>query len=1166
MNKKFLSAILFGALMVTSTGTFVSCKDYEDDIKDVQEQVDANKAECAAAIKALQDQATALQSALATAQSTADAAKKAAADAQTAADKAAAAAQQAAAEAKEEAIAKALEEVNALKAWVESQNYVTEEGLAEALLPISAKIAAIEETLDQIIVYMQENLEANIQIALKNIMTLQEDLAIQQATLDKYAAILEELGTADEELWAELTSTREELQQAVSALNVLLEEETGALWAELTSTREGLQQAITALNNLVADNYEDLNAEITTTREGLQEALTALNNLVEDLNVADEELWAELTSTREGLQQAITALNNLVADNSAAIEDLQNEVGSIYAAIGQTATNLNNLIEANAAETQAKFDEVWAEIASNNSAVNEAITSVYNQVLDLQGELATLHTLFASQITSLNFIPEAYVDGVEAILFGSYEYNPLTLVQKDSKDETATASNNVCYANPAVIAKYHVSPSTATFDQVKDQLSFALESDSKFITSRGMSQNLAVTPEFVSLENGILTVKVNIEGAPATEEFISVVALQIKNEEGAVVTSDYATIFKQELDDLRIADKKKYAATPKVDYHFRQYINTVDEEAGNDQVVWEHYTDESIDLTFDYKESLDLNEYVGVHALGTETEETVGVCGIADLEALGMTLEYDIVKNYIIGENKTDQMDFVNLADGVLTAKVFDETGAAAIGRTPIVRVRLMDGDNIVKVAYVKVLISKNIPDTENKTFPLVVDDFKFECGEDGVVKTTVEQINKQLYNALDLSKAEFHAMYTFFEDFAAETDLGTVVEKTETIEGETTHILEWTITNEEMWENAGKEVSNVIYYRVAEGSNVFVAVELKSNLEGLKKVYEITKADYIANYWDADKTYTKFNVAVPSSTTDEDPANCTFVNNLNSPFTTWPATSTTGIPGILKLDEAVTGIEYFFCAEDIAQITEIGGIEVEFLVSEDGLTLSASVDEGETYEVVATINNADETWYNVVTYNKESDLAKELLNTGAMYSYIGAKGYVCDDESKPVAITFDGEDHFKANFIRPVNIAEQAADNFIDGVDVGEKGSFIRLEDLIAPYDWRGRYFSEYENYWGYYGPFSIKVLTEEAQCDLNGVMQDVPTTVVLEQSTETVMGDAAKGEQLESEYGFLTYKNNGTNVEEFNVYVKVEVTYGWGVIETGYIKVNVKSTIAAE
>lgn len=43
MNKKFLSAILFGALMVGSTGTFTSCKDYDDDIKDLQGQIDANK-------------------------------------------------------------------------------------------------------------------------------------------------------------------------------------------------------------------------------------------------------------------------------------------------------------------------------------------------------------------------------------------------------------------------------------------------------------------------------------------------------------------------------------------------------------------------------------------------------------------------------------------------------------------------------------------------------------------------------------------------------------------------------------------------------------------------------------------------------------------------------------------------------------------------------------------------------------------------------------------------------------------------------------------------------------------------------------------------------------------------------------------------------------------
>ncbi|WP_289307385.1 hypothetical protein [uncultured Phocaeicola sp.] len=39
MNKKFLSAILFGALMVSSTGTFVSCKDYDDDIDAINKKL-----------------------------------------------------------------------------------------------------------------------------------------------------------------------------------------------------------------------------------------------------------------------------------------------------------------------------------------------------------------------------------------------------------------------------------------------------------------------------------------------------------------------------------------------------------------------------------------------------------------------------------------------------------------------------------------------------------------------------------------------------------------------------------------------------------------------------------------------------------------------------------------------------------------------------------------------------------------------------------------------------------------------------------------------------------------------------------------------------------------------------------------------------------------------
>ena len=39
MNKKFLSAILFGALMVSLTGTFVSCKDYDDDSDEINKEL-----------------------------------------------------------------------------------------------------------------------------------------------------------------------------------------------------------------------------------------------------------------------------------------------------------------------------------------------------------------------------------------------------------------------------------------------------------------------------------------------------------------------------------------------------------------------------------------------------------------------------------------------------------------------------------------------------------------------------------------------------------------------------------------------------------------------------------------------------------------------------------------------------------------------------------------------------------------------------------------------------------------------------------------------------------------------------------------------------------------------------------------------------------------------
>ena len=43
MRKKYLSALLFGALLFASAGTFTSCKDYDEDINNLQNQITSNK-------------------------------------------------------------------------------------------------------------------------------------------------------------------------------------------------------------------------------------------------------------------------------------------------------------------------------------------------------------------------------------------------------------------------------------------------------------------------------------------------------------------------------------------------------------------------------------------------------------------------------------------------------------------------------------------------------------------------------------------------------------------------------------------------------------------------------------------------------------------------------------------------------------------------------------------------------------------------------------------------------------------------------------------------------------------------------------------------------------------------------------------------------------------
>ena len=842
--------------------------------------------------------------------------------------------------------------------------------------------------------------------------------------------------------------------------------------------------------------------------------------------------------------------------------------------------------------TETKTGIMW------KTASNDAITAVMGEedlklghVLKSDGTYGEYTISLSSNLRGIVFMKDgdsrAYVDGVPAIRISSFEYKALSAGATKDKETEKWTEGDTKVVNPETYAYYHVNPANASEEQLKN-LIFALEANGDFIKSRAnASKDFAAKPEFVEFKDGILKVKVNVTGTPATKEKITTVALQAQRKNGETVTSDYVTIFKKDMDPLYLADVEKINKSTPEDYHYRRGtvgINQKDAEAGakvKDYLVWskDAQKKEVVDTVVAYNGQLDLSTFVGVHQ-----KSSTGCSVVKDLTPLGMSIKYEVVKNYILGDNKTDQKDFVTVTeDGIVTPKVFNTTGQAAIDRTPIVRVSLMNGSNVVQVAYVKIKIVKPSEIKPAKDpIPLTVDEFKFVCKKNGVSETTVEQINVQLYNKLGMSKNEFHKAYPFFTDCThVKADVGTVKAKEETdAEGGMTYLYTWTIENEDLWKHAGEEVSNeIVFKNAATNATDSVVVVLKSKIKGVKKTYNVWKtkgevpagenAHYYAEYWNATKEYAKLNVQTPNEN-ETDASKCLFVSDLNAPFY--------NKDGQLYLDESITNLQYFFCTgtDGVAAIKDINGTKVTFTVSADGLELHASAKVGDviyTNELIATINNAEATGVydvkrkNSIVLNKESELAKYLLNTNKLYTFIGAKANVCGEPTKEVSITFDGKDHFQANFIRPINITTNANDNFIDGVDFGEKGSFITIEDLISPSDWRidaktgkNRLFKDHKTYWDFYGPFTVEALIDEAKCDLNGELQAVPATIVLAQSDATSMGGA------NSKYGFITYRNNGAGVQNaFNLYIPVKVKYGWGEIVTDPIKVNVATTIQA-
>ena len=237
MKRKLFSAILFGALLTASTSGLTSCKDYDDDISNLQSQIDklatadqlsAKVSEMQAAISAAQ---SAAESKAAAAQSVADAASKAA-DAAAAAAKAA---QSTADAASKDAAAAAAAAAEVQKAADKAIADLEAKAATKADLEAAAKAAeeavkAIQEAHATDKAEIEKAIKDGLDAVKAEIAKTNDDLAALAKRLDavetKLAAL--EAGEGQEEA---LKAIQEEVEAVADALEAIIGEYTSMVTA-----------------------------------------------------------------------------------------------------------------------------------------------------------------------------------------------------------------------------------------------------------------------------------------------------------------------------------------------------------------------------------------------------------------------------------------------------------------------------------------------------------------------------------------------------------------------------------------------------------------------------------------------------------------------------------------------------------------------------------------------------------------------------------------------------------------------------------------------------------------------------------------------------------------------------------------------------------------------
>lgn len=416
MKKKFVRVMLFGALTLAVSTTVTSCKDYDDDIKNLQEQIDKVTSTNPVSTE---DMKAAISSAIQTLQT----------QLQTAID----------GKADSKAVQDLLKTVEALQTALENKaDASTIKTLGDQITELSKQVNSIEGTLNE----TKKDLEAKV-------ADLTEKLAGAASSRD-LKKLADELAEAKNELKAVKDMADNNAAAIVEIKANILE-------------LQKLDGRITALEtfNQNAASKDDLAAYVAHSElAGLvdNEVLELLKDNGSIAKYVNEVIESQVLAETSAINLAIKGVDDKLATLSTNFETYKSEQATAYQTVTSNITTLTTFkTTIETALTNggyANFEAVLTEISTikNNygyCATKEAFDSKVETYLttyksEVDGQFNALKariTALENQIQSVVYVPE-YEDG--KIIFMSYFYD-----------------NKLVAETKPIQMKFRISPATA---------------------------------------------------------------------------------------------------------------------------------------------------------------------------------------------------------------------------------------------------------------------------------------------------------------------------------------------------------------------------------------------------------------------------------------------------------------------------------------------------------------------------------------------------------------------------------------------------------------------------------------------------------------------------------------------------------------------------------